>query len=244
MMTRGAIVGVLLALGAVSQVSATVVFGPDDFNSGVAINWTSLSYPLGVDTTPSGENFLGIAGDGSNFGLSSGTVNLTVGALVPHTDAVVRFRLYVIRTMDGVEPFSVSTDGIDRINPDATFSNLGNSSCTNNTSPGCTSIGAHNAPPGTIGPTVAALGFPPLNNGAVGDTFYDITLTFPHTAPALVVAFSYTGLQELNDESWGLDKVTVEIRGDIQAAVPEPATLGLVGVGLAAFVGALRRRRS
>src|SRR5437868_924429 len=118
MMTRGAIVGVLLVLGAVSQASATVVFGPDDFNSGVAANWTSASYPLGVDTTPSGENFLGIAGDNSNFGLSSGTVNLTVASLVPHTDAVVRFRLYVIRTMDGNEPFSVSTDGIDRISPD------------------------------------------------------------------------------------------------------------------------------
>ncbi len=224
------------------QAVAGTVFGLDDFNGGLLPNWSSGSFALGVDTTPSGENFLGIAGDSSNFGLSSGSVTLTVPTADPHTSVTLTFREYVIRSMDGDEPFSVSADGTDLINPDATFSNLGSSSCTDNTTAGCTNIKAINAPAGTVGPTVGALLFPPLNSGAVGDTFYDLTLTFPHTAANLSIIFSYNGQQGLFDESWGLDRVTVATNSNPTTSVPEPATLTLLGTGLIATAALTKRR--
>ena len=226
----------LVASALPGQAVAATVFALDDFNGGVLANWSFMSSPpltLGVDTTPSGENFLGIANDGSNFGLSSGSVTLAAPTAAPHTSVTLTFRLYVIRTMDGDEPFSVSADGTDLINPDASFSNL--------VAP---PPHANNAPAGTVGPTVGGLQFPPFNTGAVGDTFYDLTLTFPHTAANLSITFSYTGLQDLNDESWGLDKVTVATDSNLTAPVPvpEPSTWLLLGSGLAG-AGIFGRKR-
>jgi len=227
--------------------AAATVFGVDTFNGGVLSNWSSGSFTLGVDTTPSGQNFLGIGGDGSDFGLTNGSVTLTVPTAASHTSATVQFRLYVIRSMDGSEPFSLSADGTDRINPDAVFSNLGSSACTDNVSVGCTGIGAVNAPAGTVGPTVAELDIAPLNCCAVGDTFYDLTLTFAHSADSLELVFSYSGLQDLNDESWGLDNVAVQtdsIIVDPPTGVPGPATIWLLGLGVAGLAVARRYLRS
>ncbi|MDO8477049.1 MAG: PEP-CTERM sorting domain-containing protein [Candidatus Rokubacteria bacterium] len=228
--------------------AAGVVFGVDNFNGGVLSNWSSGSFTLGVDTTPSGQNFLGIGGDSSNFGLTNGSVTLTVPTAAAHTSATALFRLYVIRSMDGDEPFSVSGDGTDLINPDALFSNLGTSTCTDNVSAGCTNIKAVIAPAGTVGPVVAALGFTPLNCCAVGDTYYDLTLTFPHSAASLALVFSYGGLQDLNDESWGLDNVAVQTNASITepppSGVPAPATLWLLCLGVVGLAVATRNLRS
>ena len=242
-----AAVVVIVATALAGPAQALAVYGLDTFDSGVASNWSSGSFTLGVDTTPSGQNFLGIGGDSSNFGLTNGSVTLTVPTAAAHTSATLLFRLYVIRTMDGGESFSVSADSTDLINPDALFSNLGPSGCTNNVDPGCTGIGASNAPAGTVGPVVAGLGFPPLNCCAVGDSYYDIALTFPHSATSLAMVFSYSGLQDLNDESWGLDTVTVETNASNgptpPPAVPAPATLWLLGAGVVGFAAAARKLR-
>ena|SRR5262245_51355936 len=240
-----ALVAMIMTL--TGSAGAATVFGVDTFDSGVQPNWSSGSFTLGVDTTPSGQNFLGISGDASNFGLSSGSVTLTVPTAAAHNTATVQFRLYVIRSMDGEEPFSLSANGIDRINPDALFSNLGSSSCTDNVSAGCTSIGATNAPAGTVGPVVGELDFPALNAGAVGDTYYDLTLTFAHTASNLELVFSYSGQQSLFDESWGLDNVSVQIDSGIvtpPSGVPSPVTLWLLGLGISGLAASARIRRS
>lgn len=236
---------VVMALAGPAQ--ALAVYGLDTFDSGVASNWSSGSFTLGVDTTPSGQNFLGIGGDSSNFGLTNGSATLTVPTAAAHTSATLLFRLYVIRSMDGNEPFSVTADSTDLITPDAVFSNLGSNLCTDNVSAGCTGIGATNAPAGTVGPVVADLDFPALNCCAVGDSYYDITLTFPHSATSLAIVFAYGGLQELNDESWGLDTVKVETNASDgpapPPAVPAPATLWLLGVGVVGFAAAARKLR-
>ncbi len=241
-----AVIAIVVAL--TGPVAAATVFGVDTFDGGVQSNWSSGSFTLGVDTTPSGQNFLGIGGDLSNFGLTNGSVTLNVPTAAAHTSATVQFRLYVIRSMDGSEPFSLSADGTDLINPDALFSNLGTNTCTDNVSAGCTGIGASNAPAGTVGPVVAALGFAPLNCCAVGDTFYDLTLTFAHSAASLELVFSYSGLQDLNDESWGLDNVAVQSDAVIVAPppsrVPGPATLWLLSLGIAGLAAATRNFRS
>lgn len=67
--------------------------------------------------------------------------------------------------------------------------------------------------------------------------------TFAHSSSTLTLDFRAIGLQELADESWGIDNVTVDISGLAPTRdIPEPATLlllisGLVGLG----VGARRR---
>jgi hypothetical protein len=241
------VAAIAIALTLTGPAAAATVFGVDTFDGGVQGNWSSGSFTLGIDTTPSSQNFLGIGGDGSNFGLTNGSVTLTVPTAGAHTSATVQFRLYVIRSMDGTEPFSLSADGTDLINPDALFSNLATSTCTDDVSVGCTNIGAFNAPGGTIGPVVAELDFAPLNCCAVGDTYYDLTLTFAHTANSLELVFSYAGLQALNDESWGLDNVAVQtdsIIVDPPNGVPAPATLWLLGLGIAGVALAARNRRT
>ena len=156
----------LVASALPGQAVAGTVFGLDNFNGGLLPNWSSGTFPLlGVDTTPSGENFLGIGGDGSNFGLSSGSVTLAVPTADPHTSVTLTFRAYVIRSIDGDEPFSVSADG-DLINPDARFSNLGSSLCTDNTSVGCTGITAFNAPAGTVSPSCSRNSISPPSTAA------------------------------------------------------------------------------
>jgi hypothetical protein len=235
-----------IALTLTGPASAATVFGVDTFDGGVQGNWSSGSFTLGIDTTPSGQNFLGIS-DSSSFGLTNGSVTLTVPTAAAHTSATVQFRLYVIRSMDGSETFSLSADSTDLINPDARFSNLGTSTCTDNVSAGCTGIGPVVAPGGTVGPTIAELDFAPLNCCAVGDTYYDLTLTFAHSANSLELVFSYSGLQDLNDESWGLDNVAVQtdsIIVDPPSGVPGPATLWLLGLGVAGAAVAARIRRS
>ncbi len=235
-----------IALTLTGPASAATVFGVDTFDGGVQGNWSSGSFTLGIDTTPSGQNFLGIS-DSSSFGLTNGSVTLSVPTAAAHTSATVQFRLYVIRSMDGDETFSLSADSTDLINPDARFSNLGPSSCTDNTSAGCTGITSFNAPGGTVGPVVAELGIPALNCCAVGDSYYDLSLTFAHSASSLELVFSYSGLQDLNDESWGLDNVSVRtdsIIVDPPTGVPAPAALWLLGLGIVGVAVAARTRRS
>ena len=50
-----------------------------------------------------------------------------------------------------------------------------------------------------------------LGYGVYGDALYELTFTFPHSADTLVLDFSGSGLQDLSDESWGLDNVRVGI---------------------------------
>ena len=67
---------------------------------------------------------------------------------------------------------------------------------------------------------------------------YRITLSFDHTASSLELSFFGLGLQDLGDESWGLDNVTVSAT----APVPLPAPALLLGASLLGLAGARRKR--
>jgi len=82
-----------------------------------------------------------------------------------------------------------------------------------------------------VGP--APLGYDPL----WGDSIYrdiSVDFTLPENANRIVLTWQSLGLQGLNDESWGIDNVSVNYR-----TVPAPATL----VPLAGLLGLGRRRR-
>lgn len=55
-----------------------------------------------------------------------------------------------------------------------------------------------------------------------GDTVYRLRFTFPHSDSSVQFNFSGIGLQEIEDESWGLDNVRVRVSPAVT-----PCTLGL-----------------
>ena len=72
------------------------------------------------------------------------------------------------------------------------------------------------------------------------DSVYHISLTFDHTVSGLELSFFGLGLQELEDESWGLDNVTVSTT----APVPLPAPALLLGASLLGLARMRRRKFS
>ena len=61
-----------------------------------------------------------------------------------------------------------------------------------------------------------------------GDEIYrGVSFTFMHTGDDLSLSFFGSGLQRLNDESWGIDNFTVTTTD-----VPEPGVLAMFGLGL------------
>ena len=83
------------------------------------------------------------------------------------------------------------------------------------------------------------MGYITVFAGLGGDSVYNLSFTFPHSDSSLSVSFTYAGLQELSDESWGIDNLRVDIDSAAET-VPEPGTLLLLGGGLAGLA-AIRR---
>jgi hypothetical protein len=177
-----------------------------------------------LSNAPSGESFLGE--------FNNETVTLTVTDLPTHTQVTVEFDLYVIRSWDGnqtqiSESFSPEEQRIRagavtfspaladaRIGPDffrvhsggatlldATFSNW----------PGGTqNYPTVNAAAQTGAIAVNSLGY--FFQSMPMDAVYRIRLTFEHSNPTVVLDFTGSSLQPIEDESWGIDNVRVWVR--------------------------------
>lgn len=68
------------------------------------------------------------------------------------------------------------------------------------------------------------------------DSVYNLSFAGPHSAGSLVFNFSASNLQGIEDESWGLDNVRVEVN-----TIPLPGGLLLLGTGLPGLA-VLRRK--
>jgi hypothetical protein len=160
-----------------------------------------------TDTTPEGgRRFLG------QFG--SDTVELTLTDLPPHSSVTVSFDLYIINTWDGnfgpdLWEFSV-TDG-----PTLLHTTFGATDAeTPQAYPDNYPEGDH--PQGAGAAEVNTLGY------EFADTVYRLRFTFPHSDSSVQFKFSGIDLQDIADESWGLDNVRVSVTPAVT-----PCTLSL-----------------
>ena len=168
-----------------------------DFNTAVGPEWsTSLT-----EQAPNGQIFLGQFGNGA--------VSLTLSSLPEHARATVSFDLFIIRSWDGsgiwgpdIWQLSV-TDGPTLLR--TTFSNADESEPSRRQAYPDVYPGADH--PGRTGAAqINTLGYP-----IWGDSVYSLSITFNHDASSLRLNMSAEGLEPLDDESWGLDNVRVEI---------------------------------
>lgn len=173
-----------------------------------------------LQKAPAGTQFLG--------DFSNETVRLSLSGLPAHTSAQVIFDLYLLRSWDGNQ--TVLTDAGGKtitIGPDTwqlhlveagpllhtTFSNWPYSQ---QTYPG--SLPSRNFPALSGAWKINQLGF--LYQGQPMDAVYRLTFTIPHTLPTLALDFSAAGLQEITDESWGIDNITISLTSDYRVALP------------------------
>ena len=165
-----------------------------DFETGVGPEWSTTK----TDGTPvENRRFLG------QFG--NETVSLTLSNLPPHHEMTVSFDLFIINTWDG---------NWDTYGPDVWDVGVQNGPTLLHTTfarypdapsqafPDWYPGGQH--PWGTGATEIDALGY-----GM--DCVYHLSFTFPHTNNEVTFEFSGQGLQDIGDESWGLDNVSVEI---------------------------------
>jgi len=180
-------------------------------------------------TTPSGRHFLG---SNTTYGFGNEITVLTLTGLPLHSAVTVSFDLYIIQSWDGnVSP-----------GPDFWQLNVGGPPVLLDTTFGIAQ-GPQSYPgdyPDSYPARTGAVENNTLGYPFYGDSVYHLTFTFPNTIPektTLVLDFLASGLQNIEDESWGLDNVRVSVEPTV---IPLPSTLLLLGSGL---VGLARWKR-
>jgi len=186
-----------------------VVVYTNDFESTAGSEWSAVK----VEATPEGgRKFLG------QFG--NETVRFALNKLPAHRYATVSFDLFVIRSWDGnstingrdLWELSVE-DGPTLVS--ATFAS--GFECEPQSYPDFHPLAENRAATGasernSLGYTLGASRL---------DTVYRIVVSWPHAAPSLVLAFSARGLESLENESWGIDNIRVEILPGEKASTEE-----------------------
>jgi len=192
------------------QAHASIIY-ETDFESGAGAEWSSSSVSsAGVFTSFAGR-----------YGNSALTLGLGTNAGADYT---VTFDLYLFDSWDGdhkswgSDRFGVMIDGQTIFQE--SFSNFLDRPDWAPSYAGLPDEGGSN-----------------LAFSSWDDSIYrNMQFSFSAAGDATEVSFFATGLQGLNDESWGLDNVVVQ-------TVPSPAPMGVVGAGALALAGCGRRRR-
>jgi hypothetical protein len=220
-----------------TNATAAIVYS-NDFETAVGAQLSSTSGALGIDTTPANaRHFLGRADASSSLGLNNETVTLTLNGLGPHTSVQVDLSLFILQSWDGN-----NSPGPDvwQAGHSASLTNLQNTTFA--VVGGFTQCFPSDCPASNPARTGADEPSNSLGYGFFGDSVYNLSYTFAHTGPTLVVTFTASGLQDLGDESWGIDNLIVSTNE--VAGVPEPTIATLVGLALVGLAAMRRNRRS
>ena len=258
---KHSLLGATLCLASAAG-SATTVYS-NDFQSAFGSEWSSnFGGGLGLDNVPADLNrrFLGRNDGAPTLGFSNDSVKLSLTGLGAHNKVTVSFDVYVINSWDGNGPqgnFCCGPDvfGVSLVNVTpgsasgllTTFSNLDANDRSDIPAEGVLQSYPNPFPnlpgsaPFTGAAEVGTLGYDFFGVGAGDDdSVYHISLTFDHSVSSLDLSFFGLGLQDLDDESWGLDNVTVSTT----APVPLPTPLLLLGASVLGLSGARRRKIS
>ncbi len=169
-----------------------------DFSSGAGPEWSNPQ----STTAPSGEEHLGM--------FSSASTTLTLGNVPVHTEVIVEFDFYAIRSLDGSDSqfgpdiieFSIDGALIKR----TTFSNVYNPALSQ-AYPGDYPAAQNAAGTGAV--SLGSLGYE-QTAGQYTDAVYHIVFTETHTAGTIVFKVAGGGMDQW--EGWGLDNVRVTVR--------------------------------
>lgn len=217
----------LVALGSllvISHANAYTYF--NDFESPVGSEFNVTG-----TTTFNGSTVLGRLGNGS--------VQLTLTGLSVGETATIKFDFFALDSWDGSannDRVIFDVDGVTKL--DSTFSNV---SFNPQNYPDPYGGGTYTHQTGSDDRDLSHGGT--LPNGYFGNSVYrfgggggNSAFTAVATSSTMVFTWTASGLQDINDESWALDNVSVEQPN----AVPEPASMAALAVGAVAL---LRRRR-
>ena len=171
----------------------------NDFEGTVGPEWSNTS----LDTTPAGaRRFLG------QFG--NGLVTLALGDLPSHTQATVSFDLFIIGSWDGngipfgPDVWDLSVAG----GPTLVHTTFANNPALPQSYPSTHPGDDHSPRTGALEDNTLGYSFGIEPTDAV----YRLSFTFAHSGSSLVLDFSGSGLEDLDNESWGLDNVVVRVR--------------------------------
>ena len=251
----------LLAMAQTSGAVAAVY--SNDFQTSVGSEWsTTFAGGLALDSTvaSAGRMFLGRADGNPTLGNSNDVLKLSLSGLAAHDKVTVSFDVYVLNSWDGNGPlgnFPLGPFGPDLFGVTiagaapgtvssfiTTFSNLNGGEAGSDPIAGVLQSypGPFPTLPGSApfsgALEVGTLGYDFFGGGpGDDDSVYRLSLTFAHSDSSLALSFFGSGLQDLSDESWGLDNMSVDVN-----AVPLPAPVALLATSFVSLLAARRRK--
>ncbi len=215
-MRTGLITGLLIAGFVGGLFTAAVVAAEtvhfNDFESEAGPAWSTQEI-----ASPPGENatrFLGRFSEDQNAAL-------TLTDLPKHTRLRVTFDLHIIQTWDGEnttwgpDRWIASVDGRELIRTSFSNADWNNYQYFQNF-PGLLASERFNHRTGAD--RIDTLNFENTDEGnerlPLRDATYQLRMTIAHSADTAELVFRGSGLQELSDESWGIDNIRVEVLSD------------------------------
>lgn len=230
-------VAVILAGLTVAPAAAQIVY-QNDFETNT--NGFSSSSTISRPTTNAGfasapqSTYLGRFGNDS--------VILSLAGLTPGTSYSVAFDLFIEATMDGGEPWSL-TSLSSGVLVNTSFSNFFTQAYSDTT---FTSLTPQDKAKFTGADVVGPTNVPDTERYSIyyfGRGAGNPVLSFTAAATTETLTFAGSGMQGIADESWSLDNVVVQGTGVPNAVIPEPGTCALLASGLLPLAGMVARRR-
>lgn len=234
----------ILLLSATGAHAAPILVFETDFNGPLP-----LEISPGAATLTGVQDFAGLGPAGNQFGgnflrsPTGNTITLELTGLPLHDTITLEFLFAAIDSLDGTGTFPAG-DFFKIVFDGATLF----SESFANALP--TQIQSYVSPPGVELARRQDLGFAGPGSFYT-DSAYNLGAdprfaNFSHTGSTATIQFFIfgEGNQSLDDESWAMDNLRVSVTTVQPTAVPEPASLTLLGAALAAAAGRrLRRKR-